>query len=260
VLALVFGMTNAATAHDEPEDDTGEDTTDDATDPEDDTDEDTTDDESDPEDDTAEDTTVHPIVFPVDADHQFINDWHYPRDGGARLHEGTDIIAERHSPLVATVDGVIATVRHSNSGRSGNMVVLDGDDGHRYYYIHLNNDEPGTDNNVNLYEQAFATGIAKGVRVAAGDTIGFVGDSGNAEATTPHLHFGIASTAGEALNPFWSLSRADLLGQTSALTLTQLPATGPRGSALLGYGLALFLAGALLLGASTMLRRLRSTI
>ena len=199
---------------------------------------------------------VLPIVFPVDSEHYFVNDWHFPRDGGVRLHEGVDIIAERHSSLVAVVDGVIERVRHSNTGRSGNMVVLRGDDGHRYYYIHLNNDEPGTDNDLNLFEQAFAPGIAKGVRVEAGDPIGFVGDSGNAEQTAPHVHFAVDNTNGKPINPFWSLSRAARPGQTSVLGTAQLPVTGPRGGIYVGLGISSLLIGAYFVGASTLLSRL----
>ncbi len=210
-----------------------------------------------PDDNSDTDATVLPIVFPVDSEHRFINDWHFPRDGGARLHEGTDIMAERHSSVVATVDGVIERVRHTNTGRAGNMVVLRGDDGHRYYYIHLNNDEPGTDNDVNLFEHAFAAGIAEGVRVEAGDPIGFVGDSGNAEQTTPHLHFAVDDPSGEAINPYWSLSRADRLGQTSVMGLTQLPVTGPR-DGYVGLGISFLLIGAYFVGGSALLSRAHS--
>ncbi len=209
-----------------------------------------------PDETSVADAPVLPIVFPVDGEHQFINDWHFPRDGGARLHEGVDIIAERHSSLVATINGVIETVRHSNTGRAGNMVVLRGDDGHRYYYIHLNNDEPGTDNDVNLFEHAFAAGIAEGVRVQAGDPIGFVGDSGNAEHTVPHVHFAVHDAGGESINPYWSLRRADRLGQTSVLGLAQLPVTGPRGGIYVGLGISFLLIGAYFVGASTLLSRL----
>jgi len=205
---------------------------------------------SESDDDEEEESSVKvPMVFPVDGDHSFINSWHFPRDGGARLHEGTDIMAERHSLLVATVDGVIETVRHSNSGKAGNMVVLKDDSGNRFYYIHLNNDEPGTDNGVNLAEQAFAPGIAEGVRVSAGDPIGYVGDSGNAENSSPHVHFALKAADGGAVNPYASLISADVSGQTPAV-FGQLAVTGPRDMGFVGLGAVLLIVGALFLFAS----------
>ena len=214
-------------------------------------------DDGDDGDDDGDVSVVVPMVFPVDGEHGFVNGWHDPRDGGARLHEGIDIVAERHSLLVATVDGVIETVRHSNSGRAGNMVVLRGDDGNRFFYIHLNNDEPGTDNGVNLAEQAFAAGIAEGVRVSAGDPIGFVGDSGNAESTVPHLHFGLKTVAGETVNPYWSLVGADGEGQTSRV-FGELAVTGPGSTGYVVVGVILLVVGVFLVTASTRLVRPRS--
>lgn len=208
--------------------------------------------ESENDEDDAEDRVVLPIVFPVDADHNYVNGWHFPRDGGARLHEGIDIMAERHSVLVATVGGVIETVRHSNSGLSGNMVVLKDDNGNRYYYIHLNNDEPGTDNGLNVFEQAFAPGIAEGVRVEAGDPIGFVGDSGNAENTAPHVHFGLNIATGETVNPYWSLTQADTEGQSDNL-VSQLAITGPQSSRYIALGLISMIVGICMVAASAAL-------
>lgn len=214
---------------------------------------------SESDDDEAEESSVKvPMIFPVDGDHSFIDSWHFPRDGGARLHEGTDIMAERHSLLVATVDGVIETVRHSNSGKAGNMVVLKDDSGNRFYYIHLNNDEPGTDNGVNLAEQAFAPGIAEGVRVAAGDPIGYVGDSGNAESSAPHVHFALKVVGGGAVNPYASLIGADLSGQTPAV-FGQLAVTGPRDMGFVGLGAVLLLVGALFSFASARFESRSST-
>lgn len=205
---------------------------------------------SESDDGEEEDAAVgQPMVFPVAGDHSFIDSWHFPRDGGARLHKGTDIVAERHSLLVATVDGVIETVRHSNSGKAGNMVVLRDDDGNRFYYIHLNNDEPGTDNGANLAEQAFAPGIAEGVRVAAGDPVGYVGDSGNAENSVPHVHFALKVADGTTVNPYPSLIGADLNGQTPAV-FGQLAVTGPRDMGFVGLGAVLLIVGALFLFAS----------
>ncbi|RMH78000.1 MAG: M23 family metallopeptidase, partial [Actinomyces sp.] len=160
----------------------------------------------------GETVVVRPLVFPVQGEHRFINDWHFPRDGGTRLHKGTDVVADRMTPLVAVTDGTIETIRHSNSGKAGNMVVLRDDEGWRYYYIHINNDTPGTDDGVNDPAYAFAPGLTEGQRVSAGDLLAWVGDSGNAESTIPHLHFGMKAPNGEYVNPYHSLVRADEVG------------------------------------------------
>jgi|GEM_PF-2715491 len=191
------------------------------------------------------------FVFPVPADHSFSNDWHAPRDGGARLHKGTDVFTDKHTPVVAVVDGTIVLVRHSNTGLSGNMVVLEGDDGVRYFYIHLNNDEPGTDNGENLYDQAFAPGIKAGTEVHAGDPVGFVGDSGNAENTPSHLHFGVRAPDGAAVNPYPILAAADP-GGTYVLDITALATTGGHWRAPLLLALLTLTAGAHLLGLSAL--------
>ena len=74
-----------------------------------------------------------------------------------------------------------------------------------YAYIHLNNDSPDTDNNTNPPRWAVAPGIDVGVAVRAGQVIGFVGDSGNAETTEPHLHFEIRDPEGIHVDPHPSL-------------------------------------------------------
>jgi murein DD-endopeptidase MepM/ murein hydrolase activator NlpD len=96
-----------------------------------------------------------------------------PRDGGRREHHGLDIFAPRHTPVVAVVDGVIRSTRVGGLG--GKTIWLrDTTTGANVYYAHLE-------------EQL----VEPGMHVATGDTIGTVGNSGNAISTPPHLHFGI---------------------------------------------------------------------
>jgi murein DD-endopeptidase MepM/ murein hydrolase activator NlpD len=115
------------------------------------------------------------LGFPVEGhDHasirSFWGDW---RSGG-RTHQGVDIFAPRGTPVLAATDGTVRSTRPNNLG--GRVVWLRDELGRSQYYAHL-------DSHV----------VRRGDRVQAGDTIGFVGNTGNARTTPPHLHFGIAS-------------------------------------------------------------------
>lgn len=106
------------------------------------------------------------------------------RDGGKRQHEGIDIFAERGTPVVAPVSGMVSTVR--NGGLGGKSVWMqDSKRGHSLYFAHLD-----------------SQAVQKGKRVQPGDTLGFVGNSGNARNTQPHLHFGIYARFDGAVNPY----------------------------------------------------------
>ena len=110
-----------------------------------------------------------------------------PRSGG-RQHEGQDLMGKKMLKLLAVVDGTIVELRHQSGG---NSLYLKGDDGWYYCYLHINNDDPGTDNGANQFKYAFAPGMATGKRVLKGEHIAYLGDSGNAEATGAHCHFEI---------------------------------------------------------------------
>jgi peptidoglycan hydrolase-like protein with peptidoglycan-binding domain len=84
-------------------------------------------------------------------------------------------------------------------------LVLRHDDGWESWYIHLNNDTVGTDDGK---AWGVAPDIRPGVRVKAGQLIGWVGDSGNAEFTPPHLHFELRDPSGQVVNPFSALMAA----------------------------------------------------
>lgn len=110
--------------------------------------------------------------------------WGAARDGGARDHQGIDIFAARGTPAIASADGVVRNVRVTNLG--GKVVWLsDTAAGQSLYYAHLDSQlvKPGD-----------------GVRV--GDTLGLVGNTGNARTTAPHLHFGIYRRGEGAVDPF----------------------------------------------------------
>tara|TARA_R100000935_G_scaffold360_2_gene1124 strand:- start:3662 stop:4252 length:591 start_codon:yes stop_codon:yes gene_type:complete len=108
--------------------------------------------------------------------------WGAARSQG-RSHEGIDIFAERGTPIQATTQGIVSKVGENTLG--GRVVVVIGPGGAGHYYAHL---EDYADLSPNDW-------------VNAGDTIGYVGDSGNAKGTPPHVHYGIYIN-GSAVNPY----------------------------------------------------------
>ncbi len=141
--------------------------------------------------DWPEDLTID-IFFPIPSAYvsSYINDWGFARAGNPSGHQGTDIFGVKGTPLVAVSDGVIGE-QFGNSRIGGFRLHIIDDQGVDYYYAHLNNDTRGSDDGLGGAEAAYAPGIAPGVRVKAGQLIGYMGDSGDAEPTPPHLHFGI---------------------------------------------------------------------
>lgn len=127
------------------------------------------------------------IKFPVDnIKSHFYDDWKERRGGGSRLHEGLDVRAPKGAKIVAVADGIINTVAFSES--SGYYIAIDHMNGWLSLYVHLNDDIIG-DDNAGGSASAFAKEYKRGDRVRRGEVIGFVGNSGNAEGTVPHLHF-----------------------------------------------------------------------
>ena len=106
-----------------------------------------------------------------------------PRDGGRRAHHGVDIFSRRGTPVLAATAGV--AYRVGETARGGRVVWLrDERRGQRLYYAHLDSQL-----------------VSSGQYVRLGDTIGLVGNSGNARTTPPHLHFGIYSRNEHARGP-----------------------------------------------------------
>lgn len=146
----------------------------------------------------AHDGTPPEIVFPVIGDVEYTDTWGAPRSGG-RTHEGTDIMGEKGLPVVAAADGVISWIDDECC-----HLAIDHGEGWSTWYIHLNNDTPGTDDGAGW---GIADGLVKGSPVTAGQLIGWVGDSGNAEWVAPGLHFEIRQN-GTAINPYTALVAA----------------------------------------------------
>lgn len=135
------------------------------------------------------------FAFPVRAPYSFVDTYGAPR-AGYRRHQGVDIFAVAGTPLYAVVDGVIEDKGYNALG--GNKLWLRSPgDGWRYYYAHL---------------RGFAPGINNGTRVRKGQLIGYVGNTGNAITTPPHLHFEAHVPGGSSTNPYPILRRANLFG------------------------------------------------
>ena len=104
------------------------------------------------------------------------------RDGGRRDHHGIDIFAKRGTPVIAATDGVVRSISPNNLG--GNVVWLsDGARGQSLYYAHLDRHA-----------------VTQGQRVRAGDTVGFVGNSGTRAPRRPTCTSGsIAGGGGRSI-------------------------------------------------------------
>ena len=113
---------------------------------------------------------------------QVANTWHAPR-GTDRIHEGQDIFAPKGTPIFSATPGYVYKVGENNLG--GQTVSVIGAGGRVYYYAHLD---------------SYAPGIAVGDRVNTKTLLGYVGTTGNAQGTPPHLHFGVYTSSG-AINP-----------------------------------------------------------
>ncbi len=151
---------------------------------------------------------VDGVVFPIAGPYSvpLINSFGYPRMPGtpdAHAHEGIDIFAPRGTPLVATERGVVGRV---GVGRLGGLKLwLRGESGADWYYAHLD---------------GFAPGLYNGQIVEAGELLGYVGNTGNAVGTPPHLHLEIHPNGGAAVNPYPLLKVVSDLDLKSAVAGT----------------------------------------
>ena len=125
-----------------------------------------------------------PEVFPVVGGASFTNDWGGPRPGG-RTHQGIDLFATTGTPIVAISDGTLFKVGWNAVG--GWRFWLRDRWGNEFYHAHLS---------------AFAPAAKEGATVKAGTVIGFVGNTGDARTTPPHLHFEIHPAGGDPVPPF----------------------------------------------------------
>ena len=154
-------------------------------------------------------TASTPLVFPVLGPTHYVDDFGAPRPGGP--HQGIDIIAPKRSLALATEAGKIRF--WTTSASAGCMLYLYGVSGTMYEYVHLNNDlTAGNDNRGKCVAgTAYAPGLKDGARVSAGQPIGFVGNSGDANAVHAHLHFEVHPGGGKAVDGFPYLQAAQHL-------------------------------------------------
>jgi murein DD-endopeptidase MepM/ murein hydrolase activator NlpD len=133
------------------------------------------------------------LIIPVEGvDDDDLRDSYFDSRGG-RLHEALDIMAPRHRPVRAVEDGRVAKLFTSKAGGI-TVYMFDPSERFCYYYAHLDR---------------YASGLREGQELRQGDVIGYVGSTGNASATAPHLHFAIFRLTsekqwwkGEPLNPY----------------------------------------------------------
>ncbi|MEM9892199.1 MAG: M23 family metallopeptidase [Actinomycetota bacterium] len=127
-----------------------------------------------------------PVAWPYDT--PLIDSWGFPRMPGTpdeHWHEGIDLFAPAGTPLVAAERGVIIKI---STGRLGGLTFwLRGESGAEWYYAHL---------------QSYADGLHVGQVVEAGQVLGFVGNTGNAVGTPPHLHLQLHPDGGDPVNPY----------------------------------------------------------
>lgn len=150
----------------------------------------------------AQRTTLMPalLVPVVGVDPNDLRDnWGASRDGGRRRHRGIDIFAPRGREIVAVADGYITYI--GNQPKGGHCVWLTSESGYAFYYAHLDRWAPG------LYE---------GMQVRAGDLLGYVGTTGNARNSSPHLHFSVHAPGEEAVNPYPLLRFARMASSASS--------------------------------------------
>jgi Peptidase family M23 len=149
------------------------------------------------------------IVFPVVGKATYTDDYGDPR--GSHRHQGNDIMAPRRTVAVAAEAGRVSF--YTTSARAGCMLYLYGRSGTKYLYVHLNNDlTAGNDNTGRCVPGvAYPKGLKSGANVVAGQPVGLVGDSGDANGGAPHLHFELHPKGRDDVNPYPHLRRAHRL-------------------------------------------------
>ncbi len=136
----------------------------------------------------ADDLPVHLQAFPTGTPCGYEDSWHAPRgtdaNGNPLYHEGVDVIAKTGTPIYAVSDGTIT--RMSTSNRGGIQLYLTRSDHTYFFHAHLS---------------AYAAGLKVGDTVTAGQLVAYVGQTGDAQFSVPHLHFEVHPGGGAPVNP-----------------------------------------------------------
>jgi hypothetical protein len=164
------------------------------------------------------------FLFPVAGPTTYQDDFGQARPGGP--HQGNDLMAAKKTPVIAVEGGRVEF--WTTSASAGCMLYLYGDSGTMYEYIHLNNDVTMQNDNRGkcVAGMSYAKGLKNGQHVTAGQQIGYVGDSGDANGGASHLHFEVHPKGGAAVDPYPYLQSAQhllffaKLGSPFALALT----------------------------------------
>lgn len=139
------------------------------------------------------------LVFPVAGANSYTDDFGDARHQGR--HEGTDVMADRGTPLLAVADARVIRLSRTESGLGGVSLWLERADGTQYYYAHMT---------------TITDGLAEGSKVAVGQLVGTVGNTGDARYGAAHLHFEIHPGGGSATNPYPHLVAVDPAARTQA--------------------------------------------
>lgn len=146
------------------------------------------------------------IIFPVVGPVSYTDDFGAPRAG--HRHRGNDLMAKRWSPVVAVEAGEVEKPSWASRDCA---LILHGDSGTEYWYLHMNNLDRDGDYVGCKNGAAYAPGLKNGAKVLAGQLVGFVGNSGNASGGSPHLHFELHPSGRGAVSPFKWLQAAPRL-------------------------------------------------
>jgi hypothetical protein len=153
--------------------------------------------------------TVPTLIFPVAGDVTYVDDFGQARAGGP--HQGNDLMGVKKTPVIAVESGKVTF--WTTSASAGCMLYLYGDSGTMYEYIHLNNDLTMKNDNRGscVPGVAYARGLKSGAHVQAGQVVGYLGDSGDANGIASHLHFEVHPNGGAAVSPYSYLQSAQRL-------------------------------------------------
>jgi len=154
-------------------------------------------------------------AFPIIGSSSFTNDFDAPRSNGK--HQATDIFANKMQKVVSRTEGTVTFVGYPQPSW-GFAVFVRADNGYTYWYLHMNNDSPGTDDGRADAAYAYGPDIQPGNRVVKGQLLGYVGDSGNAEETPAHIHLEVLKPNGERVNAYDGLKNNSYYVGKSAQT------------------------------------------